>query len=62
MINYDDTSYKQVIEPDALDRGTIFESSEFDAHVAFYFADSSDRTYGYLKPDQYQDYLSLRVD
>ena len=35
MINHDGTNYKKVTESNALDMDTVFESSDFDARLAF---------------------------
>ena len=55
MINYDDTSYKEVREPGALDRHTTFRADEFDGHIAIVIGDQ----YSYLSPEQYEDYVTL---
>ena len=62
MISYDDTNYKRVIEPDAIDKETVFAASEFDANVAVFLVDNSTPFGEYLTPDKYQDYLTLQVE
>ena len=57
MINFDDTSYKEVREPGALDMEATFTADDFDASIAFYIGE----WLKYVPPEEYEDYVTLKA-